>query len=119
MYWRARLVGDVHETVLGAAGNADHIASLRIEATTVHSVEVSAFEDTKNLRLGMLVSRRPFPRRVDGFDDGERAAAGRRRHANHEIKSACRDRDWRIGAFGVNKGYAHFRLRRRAVGKSS
>jgi len=74
MYWRARLVGDVHETVLGAAGNADHIASLRIEATTVHSVEVSAFEDTKNLRLGMLVSRRAFAGRVDGFDDGERAA---------------------------------------------
>ena len=107
MYWRARLVGDVHETVLGAAGNADHIANLRIEATTVHFGEVSAFEDTKNLRLGMLVSRRPFPRRVDGFDDGEGAAARRGRHPDHEIKPDCRNSDWRIRAFGVNKGYAH------------
>ena len=47
--------------MFGAAGNADHIASLRIEATAVHFIEVSAFEDAKDLRLGMLVSRRAFP----------------------------------------------------------
>jgi hypothetical protein len=90
-----------------AAGNTDHIASLRIEATAVHFIEVSAFEDAKDLRLGMPVSRRAFPRRVDGFGDGERAAARRWRHADLEIKSDCRDCDWPIRAFGVNKGYVH------------
>ena len=67
MYWRA----DIHEPMARAAGNTDHIASLRIEATAVHFIEVSAFEDAKDLRLGMPVSRRAFPRRVDGFGDGE------------------------------------------------
>ena len=59
---------------------------LRIEAPIVHFVELSAFEDTKNLRFGMLLSRRPFPRRVDGFDDGECVAGRRGRHSDHEIK---------------------------------
>jgi hypothetical protein len=56
-----RLVGDIHEPVLGAAGNADDVARLRIEATTVHFVQVAALEDAKDLRLGMIMSRRPFP----------------------------------------------------------
>jgi hypothetical protein len=49
--------------MLGAAGNADHIANLRIEATAVHFIEVSAFEDAKDLRLGMPVSRGLSPAR--------------------------------------------------------
>jgi hypothetical protein len=102
-----RLVGDIHEPVLGAAGNADDVARLRIEATTVHFVQVAALEDAKDLRLGMLMPRRPLSRRIDGFDDGERAAARLRRHVDHEIESDRRNCDGRIGAFGMNKRYAH------------
>jgi hypothetical protein len=47
--------------VLGAAGNADDVARLRIEATTVYFVQIAALEDAKDLRLGMLMWGRPFP----------------------------------------------------------
>jgi hypothetical protein len=52
------LIGNVDEPMLGAAGNADDVARLRIEATTVHLVEIPPLEDPKDLRLGMLVPRR-------------------------------------------------------------
>jgi hypothetical protein len=106
MYWRAGLSVTSTNTCSTPPGMLT-TSPTRTEPTTVRFVKVSAFEDTKELRLGMPVWRRAFPRRVDGFDDGECAAARRGCHADLEIKSDCRDCDWRIRAFGVNKGYAH------------